>query len=283
MSKEKKKSIIFTVILAILAIALIVAFVIANLKQSGEIIDEETKEIMEKFDEYYNSEKRTVIYYASTGCSWCETQTPILENIAKDYDIDYYYIDSSKLPSKQRNDVLEELGIKHSTPNTFIVEKGKVIDIAEGYTEGDELVEFFKENDMVSKDAEYNQEKHITKIDYEQYYNLISSEGTHIIVIGQTTCPHCISFKPAINSVAKDYNITMNYLNLQKLTKEESSDFFESLKTIEYKDEEFVNNGSVGTPLTLIVENGKVKSYISGERTTSQLVRELKKIGIISE
>jgi len=283
MSKEKKKSIIFTVILAILAIALIVAFVIANLKQSGEIIDEETKEIMEKFDEYYNSEKRTVIYYASTGCSWCEIQTPILENIAKDYDIDYYYIDSSKFPSKQRNDVLEKLGIKHSTPNTFIVEKGKVIDIAEGYTEGDELVEFFKENDMVSKDAEYNQEKHITKIDYEQYYNLISSEGTHIIVIGQTTCPHCISFKPAINSVAKDYNITMNYLNLQKLTKEESSDFFESLKTIEYKDEEFVNNGSVGTPLTLIVENGKVKSYISGERTTSQLVRELKKIGIISE
>ena len=283
MSNEKKKTIIFTIILAVLAIALIVAFVITNLKQSGEIVDEETKEIMEKFDEYYNSEKRKVIYYASTSCSWCELQTPILENITKDYNIDYYYIDSSKLPTKQRNEVLEKLGIKHSTPNTFIVEKGEVIDIAEGYTEGDELVEFFKDNDIVSEDAVYKQEQYITKIDYEQYYNLISNDGTHVIVVGQTTCPHCISFKPAINSVAKDYNITMNYLNLQKLTQEESSDFFESLKTIEYKDEEFLNNGSVGTPLTLIVENGKVKSYVSGERTTSQLVRELKKIGIISE
>ena len=283
MSNEKKKTIIFTIILAVLAIALIVAFVITNLKQSGEIVDEETKEIMEKFDEYYNSEKRKVIYYASTSCSWCELQTPILENITKDYNIDYYYIDSSKLPTKQRNEVLEKLGIKHSTPNTFIVEKGEVIDIAEGYTEGDELVEFFKDNDIVSEDVVYKQEQYITKIDYEQYYNLISNDGTHVIVVGQTTCPHCISFKPAINSVAKDYNITMNYLNLQKLTQEESSDFFESLKTIEYKDEEFLNNGSVGTPLTLIVENGKVKSYVSGERTTSQLVRELKKIGIISE
>lgn len=283
MSNEKKKTIIFTIILAILAIALIVAFAVTNLKQSGEIIDEETKEIMKKFDEYYNSKERTIIYYASATCSWCEFQTPILQNIAKDYDLDYYYVDSSKLPTKQRNEVLEKLGIKHSTPNTFIVEKGKVVDIAEGYKEGDELIEFFKENEIVQDDAIYKQEQYITKIDYEQYDKLISSDGTHVIVVGQTTCPHCISFKPAINAVAKDYNITMNYLNLQKLEQEEEEKFFESLKTIEYNDEEFLNDGSVGTPLTLVVEDGKVKGYISGERTTSQLVRELKKMNLISE
>lgn len=283
MSNEKKKTIIFTVVLAAIAIALIVAFVISNLKQSGEILDKETKEIMEKFDEYYNSDEKTVIYYASSSCSWCELQTPILETIAKDYDMDYYYIDSSKLPAKQRKDVLKKLGIEHSTPNTFIVEKGKVVDTAQGYTEGKDYVEFFKENKMVPEDAVYTPEQYITSINYDEYDKLISNDGTNIIVVGQTTCSHCIAFKPAINSVAKEYNIIINYLNLTKLTQEESNKFFESLRTIEYNDEEFLKDGSFGTPLTLVVSNGKVKGYISGERTTSQLVRELKKLDVISE
>lgn len=284
MSQEKKKTIIFTIVLAVLAVVLIVAFVVSNLKASGEILDEKTKEIMEKFDEYYNSDKRTVIYYASETCSWCKIQTPILETIAKDYDMDYYYVDSSKLPAKQRNEVLKKLGLeKHSTPNTFVVEKGEVIDMAGGYTEGKDYVEFFKENNILPEDAVYSAEQYITSINYDEYSELISKDGTNVIVVGQTTCSHCIAFKPAINSVAKDYNITMNYLNLTKLSQEESNSFFDSLKTIEYNDEEFLEKGSFGTPLTLVVENGKVKGYISGERTISQLVRELKKLDVISE
>lgn len=281
MSNEKKKTIIFTVILAVIAIALIVAFVISNLKASGEIMNEETKEIMENFDKYYNSKERTVIYYASSSCSWCTIQTPILETIAKDYDMDYYYVDSSKLPTKQRKEVLEKLGIEHSTPNTFIVENGKVIDVAQGYTEGKAYVEFFKKNDMIPEDAVYSAEQYITFIGFNEYKNLISDGGLHAIVIGQTTCSHCINFKPAINSVAKDNNVTINYLNLTEMSENEYTEFTSSLKQMEYNDEDFVNEGSFGTPLTLIVENGKVKGYISGERTISQLVRELKKYGII--
>lgn len=284
MSKEKKKSIIFTIVLAVLAIALIVAFVVSNLKESGEIVDSETKEIMEKFDEYYNSDRRTVIYYASETCSWCEIQTPILETIAKDYDMDYYYVDSSKLPAKQRNEVLKKLGLeKHSTPNTFIVENGEVIDVAGGYTEGKDYVEFFKENDMLPEDAVYSAEQYITSIDYDKYSELISNDDTNIIVVGQTTCSHCIAIKPALNSVAGDYDLTINYLNLTKMSEDEYNKFTNSLKEIEYNDEDFVNEGSFGTPLTLIVKNGKVKGYISGERTISQLVREFKKYDLISE
>lgn len=281
MSKEKKKTIIFTVILAVLALALIVVFIVSNLKSSGTIIDAETKEIMENFDKYYNSKEKTIIYYASSSCSWCEIQTPVLETIAKDYDMDYYYVDSSKLPAKQRKQVLKKLGIEHSTPNTFIVENGKVIDVAYGYTEGKKYVEFFKENEMLPEDAVYSAEQYITSIDFDGYKNLISDGGLHAIVIGQTTCSHCINFKPAINSVAKDNNITINYLNLTEMSQDQYTEFTSSLKQIGYNEEDFVNNGSFGTPLTLIVENGKVKGYISGERTISQLVREFKKYGLI--
>lgn len=283
MTKEKKKTIIFTVVLAVIVAILLVAFVIIELKQNGTIASKEVNEVMEEFNEEFNSKEKTIIYYASSSCSYCELQTPILETIAEDYDLDYYYIDSSTLGTKQRNEILEKLEIEHATPTTVIVQNGKVVDTAVGYTEGRAYVEFFKENGLVSEDAVYSAEQYITFVDYSEYEEIINDDKTNIVVIGQTTCSHCIAMKPAINTVAGEYDLTIYYLNITELTEEESNKFTDSLTTIEYNDPDFVESGSFGTPLTLIIENGKVKDYISGARTVSQLTRELTKMGIITE
>lgn len=283
MSKEKKKTIIFTVVLAILCLVLVGIFITEKLKENGTIVGEETSKLMNQFNENYNSEKRTVIYYASEGCGYCELQTPILETIAEDYDMDYLYIDSSTLGASQRKEILEKLEIEHATPTTIIVENGEVIDTAVGYTDGQEYVKFFASNEIIPEDAVYSEEQYLTFIDYDEYDELINDLGTHIIVIGQTTCSHCIAFKPALNSVAEDYDLTINYLNITEISENEYNNFSESLNTIEYNDPDFVESGSFGTPLTLIVKNGKVTRYISGQRTKSQLVKEFKKTGLISE
>ena len=44
------------------------------------------------------------------------------------------------------------------------------------------------------------------------YEELVNKEGTHVVVIGQTTCSHCIAIKPALNSIAGEYELTINYL-----------------------------------------------------------------------
>ena len=282
-SKEKKKTIIFTAILAVIALALIVCFVFMELRQNGIIGSVESSEIMKGFNKNYNSKDRKVIYYASSTCSYCELQKPILETVAEDYDIEYYSIDSNELSKSQREEVLEKLGIEHATPTTVIVENGKVVATNVGYVDGGNLVKFFKENEIVPEDAVYSKEQYITFVNYDKYKSLIRSKDTHIIVVGQTSCSHCIAIKPALNSVAGDYNLTINYLNLTDLTEEESNSFFESLEKIEYNDPDFLEDGSFGTPLTLIVENGKVERYISGSRTISQLVREFTKAGLIEE
>lgn len=283
MSKEKEKTIILTVVLSIVCLVLIGFFVMDTLKQNGTIVDDETKEVINDFDKYFNSKERTVIYYASSSCSYCELQKPILETIAEDYDIDYLEIDSATLGAKQREEILEKLEIEHATPTTVIVENGEVVDTAVGYTDGQDYVEFFKENEIIPEDAVYSKENNLTFIEYNEYEELISDSKIHIIVIGQTTCSHCIAIKPALNSVAGDYDLTINYLNLTEMDEDEYNEFSESLKTIGYDDPEFVESGSFGTPLTLIVENGKVVDYISGSRTKSQLVKEFKKAGLISE
>lgn len=282
MSKEKKKSIILTIILIVIAIVLLVAFVVSSLRNSGKIGSSDSGKVVSEFEKKFNSKERIVIYYASPSCSFCKLQTPILETIASDYNMKYYYLDSSKLSNSQRNKVLKTLELKeHATPSTVVVENGKVVDSVVGYVSGTEYVEFLKNAGMLPEDAVYSKEKNITFINFDEYKNLISNDDTHVVVIGQTTCSHCIAIKPALNSVAGDYNITINYLNLTDMTSAESSEFHSTLKDLEYNDPKFLEEGSFGTPLILVIRNKKITNYISGERTTSQLVREFKNMGLI--
>jgi len=283
MKKENKKAIIFTIALAVVALILIVCLVFIELRQNGVIGSIDSSGIMKEFNENYNSKDRKVIFFASSSCGYCELQKPILETIAEDYDIEYYSIDSTQLSVKQRSEIIEKLNIEGKTPTTVIVEEGKVIDTQVGYLEGNKLVKFFKDNEIVPEDAIYSAEQYITFIDYEEYEEIIEDKDTNIVVIGQTTCSHCIAIKPALNSVAEDYDLTINYLNLTELGTTETEDFYASLEEIEYDNPDFVNEGKFGTPLTLIIKNGKMVDYISGQRTISQLVREFTKAGLIEE
>ena len=274
---KDKKTLTIVVLSGIMAVLLIVSFIFTVIKQGT---GEGTK-IMSDFEKYFNSKERTVIYYASSQCAYCELETPILETIAEDYDMDYLDIDSTKLTKEQREEILEKLEIEQSTPTTVIVEKGKIIDTQVGYVDGKKYVEFFKESGVIPKDAVYSKEQYITDIDYSKFEELLS-EGTHVVVIGQTGCSHCTAIKPALNTVAKEYKVTVNYLNITDMDSETQNSFLEKLREIEYNDPEFLEDGSYGTPLTLVIRDGKVISYLSGEKTTSQLAREFKKQGLIS-
>ncbi len=282
MSAEKQKTIILTVILAVLAIILIGLFTFNELKASGIIATSESKKIMKEFNEYYESKDRVIIYYASSNCGYCEMQTPILEKIAEEYEIKYYNLDTSKLSKRQRNEILKKLSLeRHATPTTVVVENGEVITTQVGYLPGTDFIEFLKSAELVPEDAVYEDEKYITFIDYSKYARLIKEKSTNVITIGQTGCSHCTAIKPALNAVARDYELTMNYLNLTDLETEDRTKFMKSLRDIKYNDPDFLEDGSIGTPLILVVKNGKVIHYISGEKSTSQLVREFTKIGLI--
>ena len=206
-----------------------------------------------------------------------------MEQIDKDYSIDYLYIDSIKLTKSDREKILKELGIEHATPTTIVVKDGNVVGVQTGYVDGKLMVEFLKQNKVLKEDAVYSPEEYITFINYEDYTNLIKSNGKHVITIGQTGCSHCIATKPVLNAIAKDYNIDINYLNITEMNETERNSFINSLTEINYNDEEFVESKNFGTPLTLIIENGKVISYINGERPTTQYVKAFKKAGVIAE
>lgn len=277
MSSQKKKSIIIVAFLTILLIALIAILVISKLPSK------EAKITVENFDKYYNSKELKVIYYASSECGYCSLETPILESIAEDYDIDYLYVDSAKLSSEQRKLVISKLDIEGATPTTVVVKNGRIIDTQVGYLDGTNYVEFFKNAGVVSEDAVYKDEQYLSFIDYSEYKELIDKGDIFVVVIGQTGCSHCIATKPVLNKIAGKYNIEINYIDITTLTEEDSSSLISGLKDLDYSDSEYLESGSIGTPLTLVIKNGKVVDYINGETTNSKFVKMFKSSGVIKE
>ena len=280
-----KKGLIFLLAILLIIVGVCVYYQLDNKEKTSnsEVSEKESNQIMDNFYEYFKSKEAKIIYYASSTCGYCSLQTPIMEQIDKDYDIDYLYIDSSKLTTSDRETILKELNIDHATPTTVVVKNGKVVDTQIGYVEGEQMVEFLINAKILEKDSVYTPEQYLTMIDYSQYKELIAKEGTYVVTIGQTGCSHCIATKPVLNTIAKDYNIEMNYLNLTNMTESEKNDFYSTLRDIEYNEESFVSKGSIGTPLTLIIQNGKVVSYVNGEKPTSNYITKLKKVGLISK
>ena len=99
-----------------------------------------------------------------------------------------------------------------------------------------------------------------------------------VVVIGQTTCSHCIATKPVLNHIAEDYDVVINYLNLTNMDSEEQEKLTSSLKEIGYADAE-----NLGTPLTLIVKSNHLEEKIEGENPTSYYLRKFRSVGLIND
>lgn len=108
----------------------------------------------------------------------------------------------------------------------------------------------------------------LTVINVSKMKELFSSNDTKIIFVGSLTCPHCTSIKPVINSVVKDLNVTVYYLELSTMTDEENKEY--------YSINEFLkNNNSI--PLVMAVKNNEVIDSFVGEKDSKDVEKFLKK------
>ena len=108
----------------------------------------------------------------------------------------------------------------------------------------------------------------LTVINVSKMKELFSSNDTKIIFVGSLTCPHCTAIKPVINSVVKDLNVTVYYLELSTMTDEENTEY--------YSINEFLkNNNSI--PLVMAVKNNEVIDSFVGEKDSKDVEEFLKK------
>lgn len=140
--KSKHKNIV----ILIMAVVIVIGGVFFASELSERTPSEFKSEAIDKYNELYNGEEPALVYIGKTGCGYCEAYTPIVDEVTKAENIDYYYIDLAKLTNKEANLLYASSEVFSSeefgTPTLMIVGGGKTITYQIGYQEKDALIAF---------------------------------------------------------------------------------------------------------------------------------------------
>lgn len=267
--KEHKKLLTLLIILAIFILLIVIAVI--NDAKNKKVLEENSKVVYAEFTELLKKEENSIIYIGRPTCGYCNLLDPSIKDIKQRYNMDYYYINTDELTNNTVNTILSDLNVtKLSTPYIFIVNGGKVVSEQKGYADYDKLFDFFKTNKMIDEEATLP----IKYIGITEYNELIKSNENKIIVVGQSTCGHCVNAKIALNNIATKYNIEINYLNITYLDAEARTTFTSSF--------DYFGTDTWGTPVMMIVKDNKIVAmYENGFISEDEYVNFLKTKGII--
>lgn len=257
---EKKKILIILCVFVCL-VGFIFAIIMFENKKS--------EEYLEKFYSTFSKKENSLVVVGRDNCGWCNLFIPILDDMKERYGFDYLYINTNELSNSVLNKFLSDIKIDDfGTPLTLVVNDGKVVDSLSGAVTEDVLLEFLKEYNFV----EEKEELLINYIDYDKYKKIIKSKSSNIIVVGQKGCSYCFKSIPIFNKLIKEKEYKVNYLYYDTLEDDQLEKFTSSL--------DFFQTVEWGTPVTLIVKDGKVIDYLNGLYDFDEYVNLFEKNGI---
>ncbi len=113
------------------------------------------------------------------------------------------------------------------------------------------------------------------EIDAGDYINLMNTEGQASLVwVARPTCGYCQLATPVVQKIIKDYSIYISSLNTDNFSEEDTNLFVNS-------DERFKEG--FGTPMLLLVGDGKILDMIDGATDTAHYLDFLKTYKFIEE
>ena len=111
------------------------------------------------------------------------------------------------------------------------------------------------------------------EISYAEYNDMISNGESFPLVVGSSTCSACSIFKPTMESFISKYQVDVRYIDISKLSQDESKSFL----TIA---------GVTSTPTTIFFKDGKQTSVyyrIVGAEDFDGVVAAYKRMGYIGD
>lgn len=112
---------------------------------------------------------------------------------------------------------------------------------------------------------------YLKEIKYDDLINKIEGKEDLVLLVSQTTCSHCISYKPKLKNVANDYKLTIYYIDVDLLSDKQLEEF-----------KSYVNFSS--TPTTVFLKEGTettVATRINGNASEEKIIKKLKSNGFI--
>ena len=110
----------------------------------------------------------------------------------------------------------------------------------------------------------------LISLSYNDVQEKVNNKDDFILIVSQTTCSHCASYKPKVKNIAKEYGIDIYYIDYD--VDSNGKKFLE----------EFNLDGA--TPITLFINEGNETSIlnrIEGDVSKSTALAKFKKMGFI--
>ncbi len=114
--------------------------------------------------------------------------------------------------------------------------------------------------------------KYLKEIKYDEVINKIDNKESFVLLLSQTTCSHCMEYKPKLAKVAKKYKVLVYYLETDLLDEETYNDLKKHFSF-------------TGTPTTVFVKDGEEKTAatrINGEVSVDKIISKFKSNGFIA-
>lgn len=127
---------------------------------------------------------------------------------------------------------------------------------------------------IISETAVINASKELTNVTYSEFTEFLQGNTKTVVIIGRQGCSWCQKYNPILKKVNGKYDLDIKYLSTDNFTTEEYYNYL----TI---DTTSADEG-IGTPITMIISEGKIIDRIDGYVEQSSLETFLKNNGIIS-
>ena len=114
-----------------------------------------------------NSKDYTIAVFGVNNCTYCDLYLPVINNIAKDYNLDIYYFNRDEYDEDEYEKIMEldfEIPSKCTTtgyptsmkksfpkPMTIITKSGEFVDCIRGYVTEDTVLDMLKEYKIVKE------------------------------------------------------------------------------------------------------------------------------------
>ena len=113
---------------------------------------------------------------------------------------------------------------------------------------------------------------YLKEIKYDEVIKKIDNKESFVLLLSQTTCAHCLDFKPKLDKVSKKYKIEIYYLETNLIDTEALEKFKVNYFSFD------------GTPTTVFVIDGEEKTAanrINGDVSEQKIISKLKSNGFI--
>lgn len=112
---------------------------------------------------------------------------------------------------------------------------------------------------------------YLVEIKIDELVGKLENKEDMVLLISQTDCTHCISYKPKLEDVANKHKLYIYYIDVDLLSDDEATEF-----------KEYISFSS--TPSTVFIKDGEEKTSanrINGDASKEKIEKKLKSNGFI--